>query len=61
MAGGLGLQALRTGRSSLVLDRESPLQDVPLMMLSIGSWNWTIFIFVVFLKLLGELLQGGEV
>ena len=52
--------SLRAGRGSLVLDREGPLQDVPLMMLSMGSLNWTVFIFRVILKLLGELLQGRE-
>ena len=36
VAGRLHLWALRAGRSSLVLDREGPLWDVPLMMLSMG-------------------------
>ena len=33
---GLGLQAFGASRGSLVLDREGPLQDVPLMMLLVG-------------------------
>ena len=58
VVGGLGLWALRAARGSLMLDREGTLQDVPLMMLLMGSLNWTIFIFAAFLKLLGETAAG---
>ena len=55
------LLALRTGRGCLVLDREGLLGFVLLMMLLMGSLNWTVFVFAVFLKpLWRELLQERE-
>ena len=57
---GLGLQALRAGRGSLVLNREDPLWIVPLMMVPIWSLNKTVFT-VFFKPLWGESHREGSV
>ena len=57
----LGLWAFRAGRGIVVEDWEGPFWDVPLIMLLMGSLNWAVFDFMVFLKLQGQLLQGGKV